>query len=71
MRSSIAASEKDGFRVVHFSIQSNHLHLIVEATDEQSLSRGMQGFRFEWHVRLIVRSATAAPCSQTAITRTS
>ena len=32
------------FRVVHFSIQRNHLHLIVEAADRQALSRGMQGF---------------------------
>jgi len=43
MRSSIAGSEKDAFRVVHFSIQSNHLHLIVEADDQRALSRGMQG----------------------------
>ena len=42
MRTSIAASEKPSFRVVHFSIQSNHLHLIVEADDEKTLSRGMQ-----------------------------
>jgi REP element-mobilizing transposase RayT len=42
MRKSIAASEKDDFRVVHFSIQSNHMHLIVEATETESLSRGMQ-----------------------------
>ena len=32
-----------GMRVVHYSIQGNHLHLIVEADDRQSLSRGMQG----------------------------
>jgi REP element-mobilizing transposase RayT len=31
------------FRVVHFSIQPNHLHLIVEATSKTALSRGMQG----------------------------
>jgi len=42
MRRSIASSEKDHFRVVHFSVQSNHLHLIVEAEDEHALSRGMQ-----------------------------
>jgi len=40
---SIGSSEKPGFRVVHFSVQSNHLHLIVEAEDEGALSRGMQG----------------------------
>ena len=43
MRCSIASSEKESFRVVHFSIQSNHLHLIVEADNELALSRGMQG----------------------------
>ncbi len=42
VRGSIAASEKLDFRVVHFSIQSNHLHLIVEADNELALSRGMQ-----------------------------
>src|SRR5712671_2940361 len=32
-----------GMRIVHFSVQGNHLHLIVEVTDAGSLSRGMQG----------------------------
>ena len=32
-----------GFRLVHFSVQGNHLHLICEATDKLALSRGMQG----------------------------
>jgi REP element-mobilizing transposase RayT len=32
-----------GMRVVHYSIQGNHLHLIVEADDSASLARGMQG----------------------------
>ena len=34
-----------GFRVVHDSIQSNHLHLLVEARDRLHLSRGMQGLQ--------------------------
>ena len=38
-----AACSKLGFRIVHFSVQSNHLHLIVEADDEVRLARGMQG----------------------------
>ena len=33
------------FRIVHLSIQSNHLHLLVEASCEQALARGMQGFQ--------------------------
>jgi REP element-mobilizing transposase RayT len=36
-------SDRFGFRLVHYSIQCNHLHLIVEADDRRSLSRGMQG----------------------------
>ena len=31
------------FRVVHFSIQPNHIHLIVEASSKKALSTGMQG----------------------------
>ncbi len=31
------------FRVVHFSVQSDHVHLIVEASDGDCLARGMQG----------------------------
>ena len=35
--------ERDSFRLVHFSVQSNHLHLIVEARDAMALARGVQG----------------------------
>ncbi|MFL5310026.1 MAG: transposase [Myxococcales bacterium] len=35
--------DRDGFRIVHFSVQSNHLHLIVEAQDALALARGIQG----------------------------
>ncbi len=31
------------FRVVHFSVQGDHLHFIVEADDNRALSEGMQG----------------------------
>ena len=34
--------ERPGFRLVHFSVQSNHLHLLVEADDARALARGMQ-----------------------------
>jgi putative transposase len=32
----------DEFRVVHFSVQSNHVHLVVEASDKQALAAGMR-----------------------------
>ena len=35
------ASEK-GFGLLHFSVQRNHLHLIVEADDAKALARGLQ-----------------------------
>ena len=38
----IATASRDAFRILHFSIQANHLHLIVEAHDEVALARGMQ-----------------------------
>jgi REP element-mobilizing transposase RayT len=34
---------RDGFRLVHFTVQSNHLHLIAEARDATALARGIQG----------------------------
>lgn len=38
-----AAAGLHGLRMVRFSVLSNHLHLIVEADDSGSLTRGMQG----------------------------
>jgi putative transposase len=35
--------QRFGFRLVHFSVQSNHLHLIAEAADRRALSHGVQG----------------------------
>src|SRR4051812_13596901 len=35
------AKERFGMRVIHYSVQGNHLHLIVEACDERALARGM------------------------------
>ena len=44
-------AERFGFRLCHYSVQGNHLHMIVEAEDRVALSRGMQG--------LLVRIAKA------------
>ncbi len=38
-----AGRERFGFRLVHFAVLSNHVHLVVEAEGSVSLSRGMQG----------------------------
>ncbi len=46
-----AGKERFGFRLVHFAVLSNHLHLIVEGENQSSVSRGMKG--------LLVRMARA------------
>ena len=44
VRGALAAGGcRTSFRLVHYSVQGNHLHLVVEAHDKVSLSRGMQG----------------------------
>jgi putative transposase len=42
-RALAAGCEGFGFRLVHFSVQGNHIHFIVEAPDAQSLGRAMKG----------------------------
>ena len=37
------ASERLGTRIVEFSVQHDHVHLVVETKDERALSRAMQG----------------------------
>ncbi len=41
-RSFAASCERNDFRLVHYSIQGNHAHLIVEADSEAALGRGMK-----------------------------
>src|SRR5215218_6931171 len=40
----ITAALREWFRIVHVSLQRDHVHLIVEADDKAALARGMQGF---------------------------
>jgi putative transposase len=37
------AKERFGVRVIEFTVMGNHLHLLVEADSDASLSRGVQG----------------------------
>lgn len=39
-------------RIVHISVQRDHIHLLVEANDEEALARGMQGFQVSAAKRL-------------------
>ncbi len=38
------ANRHEDFRIIHFSIQNNHIHLLVEAETKIALAHGMQGF---------------------------
>ena len=42
-RAFYAACDRLGMRLLQFSVQGNHIHLVVEALDQQKLSRAMQG----------------------------
>ncbi len=37
-----AVHQRPSFRVVHFSVQHNHLHLLVEAEDRTRMTRGIR-----------------------------
>lgn len=43
LRDALSRASKASFRLLQFSVQSNHLHLVVEASDRTALTRGMQG----------------------------
>lgn len=51
------ACDRPGFRLVHYSLQGNHAHLIVEADDQRALARGMKaiGARMARAVNRITR----------------
>jgi len=37
------ANQKAGFSLAQYSVQGDHLHLLIEAQDKRALARGMQG----------------------------
>jgi REP element-mobilizing transposase RayT len=43
LRRAMAHTARSWFRVVHYSVQADHVHLLVEADDKMSLSRGLMG----------------------------
>jgi REP element-mobilizing transposase RayT len=43
IRRALARTWREWFRVVHFSVQMDHIHMIVEANDKLALSSGMRG----------------------------
>jgi REP element-mobilizing transposase RayT len=43
MEGAIRRASSDAFRIVHFSVQRDHVHLIIEAKDRAAGIRGMRG----------------------------
>src|SRR5262245_40178805 len=43
IRAALAASSTSRFRVLHYSIQTDHLHLLAETDEPTGFARGMQG----------------------------
>ncbi|HEX5050256.1 MAG TPA: hypothetical protein VFZ65_00660 [Planctomycetota bacterium] len=44
LRAAFAAGcDRNGFRLTHYAVLNDHLHLLVEARDRGALSRGLQG----------------------------
>jgi REP element-mobilizing transposase RayT len=52
VREALGAARAGEARVCQYSVQSNHLHLVVEASDKAALSRGMQGLSIRLAKRL-------------------
>jgi REP element-mobilizing transposase RayT len=42
LKRAIRNAHSHGLRILHFSLQSNHIHFILEATDNATLTRGMR-----------------------------
>jgi len=43
VRTALSLASRRGFRVVQFSVQENHVHLLVEADDAATFTRGVRG----------------------------
>jgi REP element-mobilizing transposase RayT len=42
-RAMVQGCRRFGFRLVHHSVQGNHIHMVCEATDRRALGRGIKG----------------------------
>ena len=52
LREAIRQTRREGFRIVHYSIQNDHLHLLVEADDALCLTNGMKSFAVRVAMRI-------------------
>jgi len=57
IRDVIARTDDAAFRILHFSVQQDHVHAIVEADSHDALSRGIRSFviRIAFAIRRVAR----------------
>jgi REP element-mobilizing transposase RayT len=53
--------EREGFRIVHFNVQGNHIHAIIEADSTEALSRAMQSMGTRIAKRINARMERRGP----------
>jgi REP element-mobilizing transposase RayT len=54
-RALVLSCARERFRIVHFSVQGQHIHILCEASDRRALSAGVKGFKVS-----VARRANAA-----------
>ena len=64
----ISRASKDHFRIIQFSVQVDHIHLLVEADDRTALIRGVQGWPSVARAPSTVPSTVAGQSGPTATT---
>ncbi len=52
LKRAIINARAQGLKIVHFSLQSNHVHLVVEAIDNETLTRGMRSLTVTFSKRI-------------------
>ncbi len=55
LREAVRATRRDDFRIVQYSVQRDHVHMLVEADDATALSAGMKSFTVRAARRLNTR----------------
>src|SRR5207244_12979699 len=65
----LTTARREDFRIVHLSIQRNHLHLLVEADHKGALASGMQGFQISAakHLNAAISEARPGPRRRGAV----
>lgn len=61
VRTAIGRAHRDDFRVVHFNVLGNHLHLLIEAGGAAALARGMHALGIRLARRINAHLARRGP----------